>query len=301
MKVEFGYYPRPLSLSVGGIEIRTLPNLEDSLALIGDEGVDADWIYAPPQKVHHSDGGCHYIRTKPYASRIFSLPKTHELRCADADSSDHIAFLLWALSLFKGMRLTAIDRGFVDATPIRPGMLNDFALRDSSLIKAIELADKYWKAHQSAPEKVKLFGAAVHALFLSRNPQLLQFESFNFVYFALDCCFALIRSPLQLTGRIPHRERIMRMCEHFGMPIPEWARIVNRETRIANLRNNAIHEALFNDQPLGFSVYGAGTSENITLEMQALTCRFLVAILGAKENKYFHTPVNTGLRYFLTL
>src|SRR5690606_29454737 len=117
-----------LSFSVGDIEIHTLPDLAATVALVGAEGVEADWIYAPPQEVYHfgSSGGRN--RTMPYPSRVFGLPKTHAFTHTSAESDDHLTFLLWALSFFEGMRLTATKAGFVDATPIVPGKLVDFGI-----------------------------------------------------------------------------------------------------------------------------------------------------------------------------
>lgn len=54
-----------------------------------------------------------------------------------------------ALSLFKGMRLTATTAGFVDATSIVPGKLVDFGMSSASLGKAVALADTFWQAHRA--------------------------------------------------------------------------------------------------------------------------------------------------------
>jgi hypothetical protein len=47
---------------------------------------------------------------------VFGLPKRHVIEHAAADSDDHLTFHLWAFSFFTGMRLTATEAGFVDAT-----------------------------------------------------------------------------------------------------------------------------------------------------------------------------------------
>ena len=77
MDVAFLHYSSPLSLCVDKIDIRTLPGLEEAVALVT---VEADWVYAPPQAVSHFGSGGRYIRTMPYASRVFGLPRTHALR-----------------------------------------------------------------------------------------------------------------------------------------------------------------------------------------------------------------------------
>ena len=54
------------------------------------------------------------------------------------------------------------------------------------------------------------------------------------------------------------------------------------------------------NEPLGFAVHGGGAGDNITLEMEALVCRLLVALIGGTDVSYLATPVNTrqphGLR-----
>jgi hypothetical protein len=67
------------------------------------------------------------------------------------------------------------------------------------------------------------------------------------------------------------------------------------------IRNAAIHEAIFMGQPLGFAIHGIGTNQNITLEMQALVCRLLVALIGAAASDYVRTPVTTRQMHGLML
>ena len=60
------------------------------------------------------------------------------------------------------------------------------------------------------------------------------------------------------------------------------------------LRNDALHEALFMNEPLGFAVLGGGIGENITLEMEALVCRLLVALIDGKDRNIWHRPSTSG-------
>ena len=84
------------------------------------------------------------IRERAYASRVFPLPKTHLIKHSAATSEDHLDFHIWALSFFVGMRLTATEAGFLDATPLKPHSLVDFVLLGSSLTRAVELAEDFW-------------------------------------------------------------------------------------------------------------------------------------------------------------
>jgi hypothetical protein len=299
-RLEFGYHPGPLRLHAGPVTVDPLPEIAKTVADIeSNEGIENDWIYAPPQQVRIFGGGIH---TLPYAARVFGLPKTHVIEHAAPECNDQLTFHLWALSFFTGMRLTATEAGFVDVTPIKPGKLTDFAPLGRSLVNAVELAEAFWAANRSEPQRVRLVAAAIHALFLGQNPRLLQFEQFMLLYTALDACFALATSIHTAPKKLPHAQRVMWMCGLFGMPTPAWADPATPTgPAVAILRNAAFHEALFMGEPLGFRLHGVGTNQNLTLEMRALICRFLVALLGGNRADYVRSPVNTRQRHGLDL
>ena len=52
---------------------------------------------------------------------------------------------------------------------------------------------------------------------------------------------------------------------------------------------------------LGFAVLQSGTLGNLTLEMTALVCRLLVALIGGNDTSYLGSPVNTRQRCGLDL
>ena len=55
------------------------------------------------------------------------------------------------------------------------------------------------------------------------------------------------------------------------------------------------------DAPLGFAVSRSSTPRNLTLEMRALVCRLLVALIGGNDTSYLGSPVNTRQRCGLDL
>lgn len=131
-RLSFGYHPSAFNVAAGAVTILPLSDLDETVAAIeGSDLVEGDWIYAPLQEVQHLGGG---ISRRPYASRIFGLPQTHIIEHTSADNGDHLAFHLWALSFFTGMRLTSTEAGFIDATPIKPGKLVDFVLLGKGLV-----------------------------------------------------------------------------------------------------------------------------------------------------------------------
>lgn len=274
-----------------------LPELSQAVAEVeGSELVHKDWIYAPPR----IERNWSREEQRPFPSRIFELPRTHLIEHAACDGDDHLTFLLWALSFFTGTRLTATEAGFLDATPIKPGVLVDFVLPARALPAALALADGFWAAQRAAPERRRLFAAAVHALFLGQNPLLLQFERFTLFYTAFDACFTLAKSLHGTKKSVIHAERVAWMCGQFAMPVPAWADQGNA-SQVAILRNAAVHEALFVGEPLGFAVHEPGTGNDITLQMQALICRLLVALLGSRGGSYVGSAVDSRQRMLLEI
>ncbi len=297
---EFGYYPRPLDITVGPVSITTRDGLEERVKDVEeDEWREGKWIYAPLQPVTHLGGG---TSIRPYPARVFGLPKTHDIVHATAPDLDPVNFHIWSLSFFKGMRFTITEAGFLDSTPIEPGVLVDFVLLGGSLPKSIELAEAFWIDNLAFPERARIWVAAVHALFLSQNPRHLQYERFLLLYTALDACFALAKSLNPTTRNLTHSQRIAWMCDWLGMPIPAWADPgAGGGAPVAAMRNPAVHEALFMGEPLGFALHGVGERGNLTLEMSGLVSRLLVALLGARNNRYITSSTGTRQRQGLHL
>lgn len=298
--VEFGYCPEALTLNTSSISIRQLPNLAQGVSEVTDSpDVEDNWIYAGVDEVYQMGVG---VRSLPYPRRVFALPKTHEFQHRSADGPEHVAFHIWALSFFLGMRLTTTQAGFVDATPIKPRKLTDFILVNKGLEKSLDVTEAFWQTHRANPERPKLLVAAVHALFLAQYPRALQFEKFMYLYTSLDACYALAASIRPPSGRPSHAARIEWMCNLFGMPIPVWADTANtRSPELSVIRNATFHEALFMGEPLGFALHGIGTNQNITLEMEALICRLLVALIGAAGADYVRTEITSRQKHGLSL
>ncbi|MGH0004686.1 hypothetical protein ACQU0X_31865 [Pseudovibrio ascidiaceicola] len=278
--LEFGFRPSALDLTIGPITIETLDGLDEHVTDVEQsDQLYKEWIYAPN------------------GARIFSLPKTHIIRHVEDVELRHLQFHVWSLGFFTGQRLSATEAGFLDVTPLKPGKLNDFVLLGDSLSKAVQLAEAYWQ-NNVHKQQLARFEAAVHALFLAQNPRLLQFEGFIFLYTALDACFAIMKDMLPGSPS-NHQQRTRWMCDHYSVPLPEWAD-PDGGAEIAALRNPTIHEGLYMGEPLGFAIEGRGSNRNLNLQMQAVVCRLLVAIIGGAETDYVKSAVtsrqNIGLR-----
>lgn len=304
ISAEFGYYPQMFNVTAERFSIQTLANFEEDVDLIkNDPNIQKDWIYPGPALKH--DVISEEILDLPYTARIFSLPKTHVLTLFNSQNKDDLDFVVWCLSFFTGMRLTITEAGFLDATPIKQGKLVDFVLSHCTLEDAINLALDYIDAEQENFRATKRVIAAIHALFLSQFPQNLPFERFQYLYMALDTCFKIIETKSKPNKRLNHAERIQWMCEKFDIPTPSWSMTNDNKSDISIVRNDTIHEALFFDEPLGFSIYGGNqpttNSVNVLLQMRHLVCRLLVAILGKPDSDYVKTSVESRMRQPLRL
>jgi len=302
MKLEFGFLSSELDLSVGPISVKTLSNLDLKCSAILQSGqAHRDWVYAP--RCASSDSSGKTIEL-PFHSRVFGLPKTHAIEHSAADCKEHVEFLVWCLSFFTGIRLTCTEAGYVDAAPLKPHALTDFVLHPSSEADALALGEAFWRRAPSW-ENAKLIVAMIHSLFVSQSPQSLQYERFFHAYAAIDAGYAYLKRA-GLVQSATHSARIAKMCEHFKMDTPAWAIFSGRNSPLAEIRNPTFHEALFAGEPLGFAIYAStqidsGADQNLLLEMEALICRLLVAILGKPDCEYVKSAVTTRQLHGLDL
>ena len=301
---EFGYYPIVCNITTERFSIQTLPSFQESIDQVkNDPDVHNDWIYPGAALQHNFISG--ETRSLPYKTRIFGLPKTHVLTLYKSQNREDLDFVVWCLSFFTGMRLTTTEAGFIDATPIKPGKLIDFLLSGCTLEDVINLAIDYLESERDNFRSAKRVIAAIHALFLSQFPQSLSFERFQYLYMALDTCFKIIETKSNPNKRLNHAQRVQWMCQKFDIPVPAWATTIDNKSEVSIVRNDTIHEALFFDEPLGFSIYGGNQSTinngNIILQMQNLICRLLVAILGEPNSDYVKTSIESRMYQSLKL
>jgi len=299
--MNFGFYPLPLDLTAGDVAIKTLDDLDSKVTALRDsEGIEGDWCHAPPQEVQGFTPGV--VRVMPYSSRVFGLPHTHSVAHASSTDPERLRFLIWMLGFIHGLRLTDTEAGFLDATPIKPGILTDIVWRGDSHVKAVTIADVYWQKHAANPRIAKAMTGVVHSLFLSQTPRLLEFEAFIYLYIAMEGCHAVWcymnnKNPLSYS----HSTRIANLCAELKRPVPDWADKTKGSDTIIKNRNDTIHEGLFFDAPLGFEVYGgnaaASGDRNIPLEMRCLVCRFICGIMGFNDFDYIRSSVNTRSRF----
>lgn len=294
LKIQFGFYPENLSIDLDNITIKSIKNHNKIIVDFKTECKDLmkdQWIYAP---LARRSGFENKTDIMPYTSRVFSLPKTHEISHSSATNPAHLDFHVWCLSFFKGIRLTTTEAGFLDATSMEIGELVDFHADKNDLLQLIQLAEECWLKHQNKLEVCNLFRSAIHAFFIAQYPRLLEYEKFLNLYMALNCCqkiFALTQSKSD--------QSMESICNSFKVPIPDWAHS-DTPNHIKKIRNNLVHEAFYLEEPLGF-VAKNQEYPNIINEMKALVSRFLVALIGASQAGYVKTSTTTRQNFGLDL
>lgn len=308
ISLNFGYLPIPFDVDTGQIKIYCKKNIDEIKAqIIENPQVYKCWFYAPRRQGIDA-------RETPVPSRIFGLPMTHSIHLTGSNDIARAKFILWALSLFLGMRLTSEERGFLDATPITPHKLIDASLRPSNYPNAVKCADDFYLKHKTQKNQVSLVESAIHTYLLAQCITALPFERFSYLYASLDTLFCYRRKATEPenTGKhLTHAGRIDWLCNEYNLTTPTWAfpakkeNIKGKTTDVSNLRNNAFHEGLFNGEPLGFRVLDGSSPANIDnrviFEMRKLTSRLLIAAITNPSVDYVQSPINSRLRQVLSL
>jgi hypothetical protein len=300
MDVEFGYYPEFVDLQGQCFRIVTNSELPSKIVAVNsDDGVEENWIYAPQQSSVNFFSGA--ISRKPYSARVFGLPKTHTLIHQGNDRL-RCRFLIWSFGFLVGMRMSDQDAGFLDGTPIKAGVSNDIVWAADSVIVALNAVDDLYVSSANVSRFHKTVLGAIHSFLLSDLPLLLDYERFLHLYSVFEACFAATRAMEgKVKGFVNHAARIAYVCSKFGIPVPTWAD--PRASVVANQRNSTIHEALFFDEPWGFSVFETVNSQSgmSLLEMQKLACRVIIGLLGIKASDYLGSSISDRQRHGIHL
>jgi hypothetical protein len=307
--MEFGYYPEALDFEIGEIKITTLPKLSQKMKSIEKSKlVEKDWLYSPNRLERGLFTG--KTRKLPYRSRIFGLPKTHDLAHRKPTSDSHLNFLIQIFGFYAGMRMSNTEAGYLDATPIKRASLTDFYCSGKSLERAMLLADEFWYTHLKTPRLAETLLGSIHALFLSKNTLNLDFEEFIYLYIALDGCYRVrvLQKSNKQTKHVPHSERIPFLCSEFHIQVPKWAqKNASVHSDVAMFRNETFHEALFFGKPFGFQIFGGNDPkgrephQTTLLQMKALLCRIIVALLCGRASEYVRTQIDTRGKFRLEL
>jgi hypothetical protein len=285
--MQFGFLPKSLDVSDGNISIRSTADWRTILADFETNGHVSDgWFLMPIQKVRQADR--------------YELPSTHEIEVRASHDDEELRFLILVLGSLFGLRLLPEGWGHLHPTAVEIGKCNNFVLKDSEIIPCLVSASKFY-AENHRTKNVKRLLSAISLSHWSQT-QPLQFDEFNYLYMAIDVCWAICKAryftAVQHLGygkHIPHSERPKIMCLILGLSLPT---IFDPSSAIkaSSIRNDLLHEGIVGDMPVGHTVIEADCMP----EMIEFTEKLILSLLGVKA-RYLKTDGGDRQRHFLDL
>lgn len=289
MGVRFGFLKEPTSLVWGGGSIEPLPDQEDVVQdILAHQQNYAGWMYPPQREVRRDSSE---LKEPPNVPSTFALSATHVLtlssEVADLRAED---FYIALFGMLKGLRLQREGWQHFYRCPTNRGALCDFYADDCEIAATLDLAAAFWQRYTDPVTRKLAFGAIHWHLFAQLYEH--EFERFNAQYTALDACWKMAEMTMNVTAN-GHAERPRVLVEKLGLHRPSWVEPVvpGRSACKLSLRRNAlVHEAMYADEPLGFS--HPQTDRSMELELQNFVARCIFGLLGVR-NEYTRSPVNT--------
>ena len=280
---QFGFLADTTSITWKAGCIKPLPDHSKIVSgLLSSDLSYADWFYPLPQSVATS-----YKENKspPKMPTPFGLPATHDLILNDQTADDKTAeFYIALLGLLKGLRLQKPNWNHFHKCPTKSGLLCDFYATDSAIVKTLDLAADFWQLNQDKQIRKLMFGAIHWHLLAQLYPQT--FEKFNAQYTAMDACWQLAKVTLKIPKEsIPHAERPLKLAQALGLQTPSWATPIttsHKQCKLSLQRNELVHEALYEAEPLRFAVSKEG--HELQIELTNFVARCIFGLLGVNNH-----------------
>jgi hypothetical protein len=197
------------------------------------------------------------------------------------DGYAHFAIAL--IGLVDGMRLVPNGWTHFYKAAIEPCKLTDLVIDEAELGKVVAFANVWWQA-QDSQTRTRMFGAIHWYCFSGAYTH--EFEEFAAKYTVLDTLYWIHHHRVG-GDRVRHACRAADLAAAYGMPVPPWAVVNNGSCRLADLRNELIHEGRFAGQPTGFAVPTEVTP--LSLQLTSFLSRLILAMLQVRCG-YVTTP-----------
>lgn len=274
-------------LTTRSIRIEPLPDHAHIVAaVLNSKRVLRGWYYPPihaEHTYHHPD-----VEVPDHA---FVLPSTHAMTPLDRETleSELASFVVTALGFAVGMRLGLDGWAHYYRATTRKGELVDFFCSQDGAGLFARQAEEY-QVRYSNTEVTNLMLGALHWYLLSQSYQH-AFEILAAQCFVLDTCWHVFQltDPHAPGKHIASSDRPQRMCDAFGIPLPEWARS-GKHNLLSRIRNELFFEGTFAGEPVGFATTPAHT-EPLYKELIRLNARLIVALFGIRSG-YLATRVD---------
>jgi hypothetical protein len=286
--MKFGFLPRKLEIATSDFTITTVLDWRAHRANLEAGGlVHKGWLYKPRRD------------DAPQPVGRYQLPETHEILSSKYDEPDLQQFIVLALGFLLGLRLLPEGWGHLHGTAIEPGKCNGFMILDKEIIPCLVSAAEFYLANNQS-RNIKRLQSAISLVHWSQGLEQ-YFDRFNYLYMAIDACWAVcadVNAPqIAALGkrRITHPERPVIMQQMLGLKLPAIFD-PNSSITAADIRNDLIHEGLVGDMAIGLSII----QPHCEHEMREFADKCIIALLGIKAG-YLDTAGGDRQRHALAL
>jgi hypothetical protein len=294
---RFGWWPRNSTVDAHATRVDLLATFNASIAAVmSDPRAYDGWYYPPLEPLRSSSGETKSTPLMP--APIYELPPTHRVLGSEAwMDDDYLHFVIALIGLVDGMRLVPEGWQHFYKTPIRSHKLADLVCDNCEIAEIVFVATNWWQAHP-IDERRAMF-AAVH-WFCFSGLYHHEFEEFSAKYTVLDTLYWIYKQ--HSPERVAHSERPCKLASAYSLQTPSWAVVLKNprgkdSCRLAEIRNELVHEAKFAGKPIGFAHL---PELSLTLQLGAFLTRLIIAMLGVKCS-YVQTPIDTRCMHGLGL
>lgn len=288
-EIRFGWLPELWSYATASVAVEPLPEADEHIRRVQEDPQSDNWWFYPRLE--------HPLKRPPHRPRkAFCLPSTHMMRTDIGDDpKQFLELAIQALGMSKGLRLVPEGWSHFYAAAIVINPFTDLNCHKRDVEKILEGIERFWRL--SRPETRRLMFGAIH-WHLFAHSYSHEFERFNAQYTVLDTCWriheSLGRAP---SRRVPHGALAETLCGYYRIPVPKWAQRASgkQRSKLADLRNELVHAALYAGQPIGFK---PTTSHEPCIDQQlaCLNIRLIVAVLGIQAPNLIQRRVDDDRR-----
>jgi hypothetical protein len=289
--MDFGFLSRHLEVSDSQFSIKGIADWQAIRTKFESQGLISNGIFYMPLK-HRG----------PEPVGRYELPVTHSIESHAFHDEERLRFVIIVLGFLLGLRLLPAGWGHLHGTAIEPGKCNSFTPANSEILPCLELASVYYD-RQHPSRNVKRLQSAITLIHWSQIQEH-YFDTFNYLYMAIDACWAVCEDlharaldahRSRGSGRISHKHRPQVMQVVLGLALPDIFNPASPVTA-ASIRNDLLHEGLVGDLPVGQTVI----QPHCTYEMREFAEKIILTLLGVKAG-YVTTPGGDRQRHFLHL
>ena len=305
------FFPYDLEYNCGDFAFRLDDAFEKTVESIDRLGcVSEGWLNLPTTNYDRfGPAPLHRSRLIDHTARIgsahsLSLRPSHRIVASYGISPKLLRGLALVFGFATGMYLLPGGYSFLHKIPANRSTLGDLLINDRDVVEVLSEFKRYLD-RASSTEADLLVGSI--ATLLRTECRSFSYERFLGAYIALEGCAklaAMSQGKIKLAAS--HAELPAALCDYASIPVPIGAQASilvaagsKRKTcKYALLRNEMIHEALHDSEPLGFQ--HSLEMLDASIEICGIVRRSIFKILGLDSDQ-ISSPVDTKMSFLFEL